>query len=307
MREPDDEALQKIASALGVTPALLRRASKVRGAVAVDAHMRRKKTAKPGDWRRLEARLNVHRMHARQVFDEIAVRSEHRIPSFDPFDTDAATAARFLRMQWRMPTGPVRGLVRWVESAGCVVLQEDFGTTGVDGLSQWIDEIPIMLVNLTAPTDRKRLTIAHELGHLCLHTQDVFEDMEKQATDFAAEFLMPAEVIRPQLRNLTLGRLLDLKREWHVSVAALVERAWELKLITPSKRQSLYKGLSAKGWRQREPISDELPPEDAELPEQIGSAIAARGLDIEEVAHVIGLADASQPHPFLPRQRLRAV
>jgi Zn-dependent peptidase ImmA (M78 family) len=307
LRDPEDDALRRVADALGVTPSFLRDATRVRGAVAVEAHMRRRKTAKPSDWRRLEARLNMHRLHARRVFDEIAVRSEHRIPAFDPLEIDPASAALFVRMQWRMPIGPVRGLIRWVESAGCIVLQEDFGTAGVDGLSQWIDDVPIMLLNIHSPTDRKRLTIAHELGHLSLHTQDVVEEMEHQANAFAAEFLMPTEAIRPQLRNLSLGRLMDLKREWQVSMQAIIERAWGLKLITQAQRTNLYKGLSFRGWRSREPVSDELSSELPELPQSIGGALAAGGLSPSEIAHVVGLAGPDTAHPFMPRQTLRAL
>ena len=62
------------------------------------------------------------------------------------------------------------------------------------------DDYPVILINATSPTDRKRLTIAHELGHLVLHSVDVTEELEIEANWFAAEFLMPAEVIRPQLR-----------------------------------------------------------------------------------------------------------
>ena len=131
-------------------------------------------------------------------------------------------------MQWRMPIGRVRGLASWVESAGCLIIEHDFGTERVDGLSQWVDDHPLLFINRTVPTDRKRLTIAHELGHLCLHTHEVGEDVEGEANRFAAEFLMPAEVIKPQLRNISLGRLIDLKRLWGVSMQALIERAYTL-------------------------------------------------------------------------------
>jgi len=307
MREPDEVTLIRLGDALNLTPSFLRQASRIRGAAAVEAHMRRRKTARPSEWRRLEARLNMHRLHARRVFDQIAIRADQRIPPFDPLELDAASAALFLRMQWRMPSGPVRSLIRWIEAAGCVVIQEDFGTNGVDALSQWIDDIPIILLNVAAPTDRKRLTLAHELAHLCLHSQDVVEELESQASAFAAEFLMPAETIRPQLRSPTLGRLLDLKREWQVSIQALIERAWSLKTVTPARRTHLYKVMSAKGWRTREPLSDELPPEIPSLPQEIGSALLAGGLSRSEIAAVVGFARSDTAHPFAPAQRLRAL
>jgi Zn-dependent peptidase ImmA (M78 family)/DNA-binding XRE family transcriptional regulator len=307
MREPEGEILERLAVALNVTPAFLHESSKIRGAVAVEAHMRRRKTAKPSDWKRLEARLNMHRLHARRVFDEISVRAEQRIPSFDPLEVNAASAALFLRMQWRMPSGPVRALTQWAEAAGCVLIQEDFGTAGVDGLSHWIDEVPLILLNVTAPPDRMRLTMAHELGHLCLHSQDVTEDMEQEANAFGAEFLMPAEAIRPELRNLTLGKLLDLKREWHVSVQALIERAWELKAISAVQRTRFYKALSAQGWRSREPLSDEIPAEVPSLPQEIGSALASGGMSPSEIAELAGFSRPDPSNPYLPRPKLRAL
>lgn len=307
-REPDDDVLASLAVALGVTEVFLRGAGQLRGAMAIDAHMRRQATAKPTVWRQLEARLNMYRMHARHLFEEVSVRTDQRIPTFDPIDVDPTDAARLVRMQWRMPVGPVRQLTQWMEAAGCLVLEEDFGTARVDGLSQWIGEYPVALINLRSSTDRKRLTLAHELGHLCLHSADVSEDMEQEASRFSAEFLMPAEVIRPQLRTITLGRLLDLKREWGVSMQALIERAHGLGLIMPSQRTNLYKALSARGWRTREPASDELPPETAKLPQRIGDALAARGFTPEHIADLAGFAKTAVDHPFVPARRpLRVV
>jgi Zn-dependent peptidase ImmA (M78 family) len=307
LRQPDEQILTKLADALDVTADFLLGAGKVRGAAAVDAHMRRRKTAKPSDWRRLEARLNMYRLHARRVFEQIAVRAEHRIPTLDPFETDASTAARFVRMQWRMPSGPVRNLAGWIEAAGCIVIEEDFGTVRIDGLSQWVDEVPILLINQTAPTDRKRLTMAHELGHLCLHTHDIGDDVEGEATSFAAEFLMPLETIRPQLRNLTIGKLHDLKRVWGVSMQSLIERALEARLIGISDRTGFYKMLSARGWRTQEPLSEELPPETPLLLRNVSEALISQGLSRHEVAQVIGITEDSR-NPFLPVTRhLKAV
>lgn len=308
LREPDEETLARLASILGVTPDFLKQASKIRGATALDAHMRRRKTAKPTEWRRLEARLNMYRLHAKRLFEDITVRAEYQFPTFDSLDTDPTTAARIVRMQWRMPTGPVRHLPQWLEAAGCLIIEEDFHARGVDGLSQWIDDCPVVLLNLASPPDRKRLTLAHELGHLCLHTVGVTENAEEEANIFAAEFLMPWEIIRPQLRNLSTARLLDLKREWGVSMQAIIERAWFGGVITDQQRTNFYKSLSARGWRVSEPLSEELPSEKPLLAHDIGEALISEGLTRTEVAHIVGLAHEDATNPFLPRIiRLRAV
>ncbi|MFC7572001.1 helix-turn-helix domain-containing protein [Klenkia terrae] len=214
LRTPSDEDLRSIAAAVGVTPDILLRGRDIEGALGVDVHMRKSKTAPPTKWRMLEARLNLHRLRAGKLLEQVQMQARNTVPTFDPFETAPDDAARMVRMQWRMPAGPVRQLMGWMESAGCVVVEEDFGTRRVEGLSQWIAGHPVALINSTAPTDRKRLTLAHELGHLCLHRNEPTDDIERDAFAFAAEFLMPSQAIKSQLRNPELGRLLHLKREW---------------------------------------------------------------------------------------------
>lgn len=300
-RTPSPDSVERVAAALGVTPRLLEHASRIRGATAVDAHMRRQRTARAGVWQRLEARLNMYRLHAAQLLEEVTVSATLQLPRLDPLGSTPEEAARLLRMQWRLPIGPVRNLVGWVEAAGCLVVSEDFGTPRVDGLSQWAGPHPVMLINMARPVDRLRWTIAHELGHLVLHEGDASPAMEEEADGFAAEFLMPADVIKPQLRRLdpkNVGLLADLKRQWGVSMAALVERSWSLGLLNPQDRTRFYKARSARGWITREPISDELPAESPQLTAQIALSLLRRGLSDEEIAQAAGFASASDNNLF---------
>jgi len=236
-RVPDEDTLAKFASIYGVTVDFLRYGQRMQGALAIDSHMRRQKTTKASLWRRLEARLNMYRLHSSLLFEEVSLRSNNLIPTFDPEETEPAAAALMTRAQWKMPIGPVLHLTRWLEAAGCIVIEEDFGTTRVDGLSQWIGDHPVILINSRLPTDRKRLTLAHELGHLAMHNSMVSADMELEANAFAAEFLLPVHVIRPELRNLTLGKLIDLKREWSVSMQAIWNVLTDLERLARANAQ----------------------------------------------------------------------
>ena len=116
-------------------------------------------------------------------------------------------------------------------------------------------------------------------------------------------------MIRPQLRGLRVDALFDLKREWGVSMAALVERAYRSGLLTPTQRTSMWKMLSARGWRTREPLSDELVPEHPQLTGQIGDALSQRGLAPEEVAKIAGFATPEDNRllPSTGAARLRIV
>lgn len=299
LREPESDVLDRIAAALGVTPEFLTHASRPQGAMAVEAHMRRKQTAKPTVWRQLEAKLNMTRWHAARLYEEVGLHSTLSIPRFDPDLYEPTTAARLLRTQWRMPLGPVVNLMAWVESAGILVLEDDFDTPRVDGMSQWAGDHPIIVLNAEVPVDRKRLTLAHELGHIVMHPDYASEDMEEQANTFAAELLMPAEIIKSDFRTLNVGKLVDLKRKWGVSMAALVERAHHLEMMTKPSRTSFYKMMSARGWRLHEPGSDELAPESPFLASQIGQQLIANGLGSGEVAKILGF-DEPQKNYIIP-------
>lgn len=301
LRSPDAAAVATLAASLGVTAEFLQRAERPDGAFMIDAHMRRRATAKPTVWRRLEARLNVYRQHLEAITETVDLVPRLSLPTFDPMEYAPDEAARMVRMQWRMPAGPVRGLTRWLESAGCLIISEDFGSVAgggrVDGLSQWSSDAPVMLVNMRAPTDRLRLTLAHELGHICLHSGELGGDPEDEANGFAAEFLMPAAAIRADLRNIDLGRLHLLKRLWGVSMQALIERAHHLGTLAPAKRTSLYKALSKRGWRTKEPLSDELPPEQPTLTHRLVDALSEAGLTQTETRNIIGIAESADNLP----------
>lgn len=309
LRTPDAPTVAALAAALGVTPRFLERAGAERGALAVDAHMRRRRTARAGDWRALEARLNETRFHVAQLFDEVTMRANELVPTFDPYETRPGDAARMVRMHWKMPGGPVRRLLAWMEAAGCVVVQEPFPTRRVDGLSQWIGDHPVVLLNADIPVDRRRLTAAHELAHLCLHADGPGTDVEREANEFAAEFLMPAAAIREQLARPALGQLVDLKRQWGVSIQALIERAADLGAIDAHARTNLHKQLSARGWRTREPVEEELAPEETRLTGAIADSIRRRGLSDDEAARMAGFASAEHNDLFLGShvRRLHAV
>ena len=61
-----------------------------------------------------------------------------------------------------------------------------------------------MIINGNRSNDRKRLDIAHELGHILMHlfpniAIPSYRDKEKEAFRFAAEFLMPEKEIKNSL------------------------------------------------------------------------------------------------------------
>lgn len=308
LREPDQPMLGKLADSLGLSVEFLTHEFRLQGAIATDAHMRRQRTTRASDWKRAEARLNLLRMHSSYLLERVPLNTDTHVPTFDPDDTSAADAARLVRAQWRLPIGPIRDLTRWLESAGVIVIEEDLGTRRIDGMSQWANAFPVILISEALPTDRKRLTLAHELGHLVLHNQWIDADVEAQANEFAAELLMPEHLIKPQLRAITLGKLVDLKAEWGVSMAALIERASRLGRLPGEERQKLYRAMNARGWRTKEPGSDDIAPEHPRLATTIGNTLRQAGLSDDDIATIAGYRSPGVGQWFAPERRaLRSV
>ena len=155
------------------------------------------------------------------------------------------------------------------------------------------------ITHSSCSTRRCRWTVAHELWHLVLHDSYAEPDMEDQANEFATEFLMPAEVIRPQLKDVSLGALADLKAERGCSMQAIFELALDLGIAERSQRDHFYRRLRDKGWRVTEPGSDTLPPETPEFAASVGQRMLDADLNRAEVARIIGIAPEAES-PFLP-------
>jgi Zn-dependent peptidase ImmA (M78 family) len=175
----------------------------------------------------------------------------------------AEEVAQIVRATWQVPMGPVRNVTEAIENAGGIVVRMDFGTRQADAISEWIPGFPpLFLVNSDAgiPGDRLRLTLAHEIAHVIMHRLPNPE-MEEQANTFAAEFLMPRKQIKASLYGLTIAKLVQLKRIWKVSMAALIHRAYELGAITENQRKYLYINMSKKGYRLQEPAGEDVPVE----------------------------------------------
>jgi Zn-dependent peptidase ImmA (M78 family) len=105
--------------------------------------------------------------------------------------------------------------------------------------------------------DRARLTLAHELGHAVMHrwipTRDEKRD-ENDAFTFATALMLPPEEFNRKVpRELTLSRARDLKRGYWISIQSIVLTAHARGLITNDRYQSLYRQISARGWRHDEP------------------------------------------------------
>lgn len=100
--------------------------------------------------------------------------------------------------------------------------------------------------------------------HKEIDNQDVlsrieFKEMENQANRFASALLLPAEAFAKTVTSTSLLHFVELKKYWNVSIAAMLYRCLDLKLIDESKYTSLVKQMSMKKMRTKEPLDDVFP------------------------------------------------
>ena len=180
----------------------------------------------------------------------------------DEYEDDPMQVARLLRSYWSIPHGPIFNLTETMEQNGCLIFAHDIGTAQIDGFSHRIsNDPPLFHVNASIPPDRLRWTLAHELGHVVMHTVGEVDPntAEQQANRFAGEFLAPSKELKPTLWNLNFRRLAGLKREWKISMQAIIMRALDLEVITERQRRELFTQLGKFGYRKREPTSLDPP------------------------------------------------
>lgn len=197
------------------------------------------------------------------------------IPLFDGDAHDDDEIERFaqhVRTAAGIADGAVVGnAMRAADRLGCVVLPLRSELGRHLGMSQRIDGVPFVRVarpgggETGVPGDRQRFTVAHEIGHLGLHTglpaPETAEQtrlLERQAHRFASAFLAPADALMDDWESrggrVTLSTLADLKATWGVAIKALVVRFQQLGVISGEQATSLYKQISKRGWNKAEPV-----------------------------------------------------
>lgn len=207
----------------------------------------------------------------------------------------AERAAERCRMAWGLGLErPIRQVGRAVEHAGIVLAWLGAESATLDAFCRY-GETPLILLNpAKGSTSRTRFDIAHELGHLVMHRAARPTDVlaEVQADRFASAFLMPRAGIAADLdiaHELTWPRILDLKRRWGASAAAVIRRAHDLGYVDAAEYRRLYRAYYAKRWHKGEP--DEPA---AEVPELVPRAFAVLadelGEDVRTTAAHLGWA-----------------
>lgn len=142
------------------------------------------------------------------------------------------------------------------------------------GYSSWVGrhrDRPLVVLRETESWERTRFTVAHELGHLVLHSRaycSVNSGEELEANRFATELLAPVAALAPELpRVMSLLNLKPLKDKWGLSLGSLIMHMRDTGLIDAGRAKMLTTqlhsrinpetghtwGMTEPGWNERDP------------------------------------------------------
>lgn len=267
--EARDEWLLKAAHAYAVPASFFYQQDAVYGApVSVHPMWRKKADVTARELDGVVAELNVRVIHLRRLLEGVEVANTVDLPRMDIEEFgDPERIAAIVRAHWRLPSGPIKNLTSHVEKAGAIVAHSPLGGASISGVTFAPPGMPpLVVLNSNQPADRMRFTLAHELAHMVMHRFPT-ANMEQEANQFAVALLMPRTDIMPYFngRRIDLSTLAALKPEWRVSMAALLMRAKSLGFIDGGPYTYLWKQMSARGYRLREPPELDFPIEIPEL------------------------------------------
>ena len=175
----------------------------------------------------------------------------------------AEELANELREKWRLGIDPIPNMTELLEEKGIKVLLADLPEK-VDGLTCFVKrsqrgDAPVIVVNQIKTLERRRFTMAHELGHRVI-AADSEGDLEKLCQRFAGAFLVPKDHLLNEVGKgrsaFGVSEIMELKRLYGVSAGALLMRLGQVGTLDRSSVEYAFRTF-ANPWRTQEP--DPLP------------------------------------------------
>lgn len=174
---------------------------------------------------------------------------------------DTEKQASRMRDLWELGTGPIRDVIGTFEEHQLCVLSID-ADEKFDGLSALgSDSSGNVLAGAIVsrqgiPGERQRLNLTHELGHLVLKIPSSLDE-EDAAFRFGSAFLVPAERLIKEVGTkrsyIHISELLILKKQFGISLQALLRRMLELGIINDSYYRRWCIFIRKSRWKKHEP------------------------------------------------------
>jgi len=187
----------------------------------------------------------------------------HRITAIE----ETEELANKVRREWNLGMDPIPNMTELLEEKGLKVLTSSL-PENVFGFTCMVRHggggVPVIVVNNQCTLERRRLTLAHELGHRVIDPINLASPKQEESTAnyFAGAFLMPREHLEQEIGKhrhaLGYEELLSLKRMYRVSAASLLVRLKNIEVIDEVTLTRCFQTF-ARDWRIKEPNPIEAP------------------------------------------------
>lgn len=255
---PDSGILIKMSRILGQKPDFFTRPMSV-GMEAVD--FRKKSVLQGKNLAAVKARIADEIERYLELEEILGIRESFNNPLADfklmhIEDVEAATS--YLSQCWHLGSNPLPNVVEMLEHHTIKVVEID-APLSFDGLSTIVkNDVPVIVLNKNFDVVRKRFTALHELGHLMMKLPEDISAKETEAfcNRFAGSMLIPKAILLKELGakrySISVNELIKIKESYGISIAALVYRACDLRIITESSAKRFWKFRNESVKRQKE-------------------------------------------------------
>jgi len=181
------------------------------------------------------------------------------VHSFDEVEKHADA----LRKTWELGNDPIPSMTGLLEDKGVKIIAVDIpkALSGLTGNVQRPDgkpEVPIIVVSTQFTIERRRFTLAHELGHRIIGNTEGDLKPEKAIDRFAGAFLVPKKHLLNEVAGARdalppYNEIVRLKHLYGVSAAAMLVRLRDIGILSESTVSYAFQTY-ARTWRTAEPV-----------------------------------------------------
>ncbi len=194
----------------------------------------------------------------RRLETELGEPLRNKLPNFRIGGNESSKLlAERLRSELCFEERPVPSVIEVLHLFGVRVISL-ITSVAIDGLAAKVEEEYVVVLNSRLSNDRVRLNAAHELGHHLYDAsrcEQTLSDAQREtiAFEFASHFLMPATKLEAAFDGYSMLRLIEYKKMYGISLAAMIYRARKQGLLSVRMYRMLWREFAKRGWRKTEP------------------------------------------------------
>lgn len=198
--------------------------------------------------------LDAYVFVEQRVGEPLAKARKHKLEDIEG-RTPEQKARSVRRMLDLDDNDPVYSVPSVLEKFGVRVI-EVATVEAIDGLAALFGQERVTVLARGVEGDRSRLNAAHEFGHIVAGDVDAeteHQEAHARAFEFGACLLMPLAVLKRAIERRSMVHLVEMKKLYGVSLAAMIYRAERAGFLDPTETKAIWIEFAKRGWRQREP------------------------------------------------------